>query len=179
MARRLLAPSALLLTLAFCARRPGPAPGKAPGGPARSSLLPAPRFLPPADGVVTEEQIDRFLRVRRAAKGRTDAEAAGALGVLPDEIAWTRARVLEALVALDERRVRESAAEVYARSIAALRTARGAARDPGRVRALEEQIAALERERLGVRREETPSPTLARNMRRVSARRAELEAVAP
>jgi len=143
------------------------------------SLLPPAAFEPPADGTLTPEQVDRFLRVRRAAKGRTDAQAARALGIPPDEIAWTRSRILEALVALDEKRVRESSAEAYGRAVAALRAARGGARDPARVRELEEQIAVLDRERAALRREDTPSPALARNMQRVAPRRAELEPLAP
>jgi hypothetical protein len=178
--RRLLA-AAFGLAVAFCGRAPrgGPPPKAEAASGGAGALLPAPRFVPPPDGVLTDEQVDRFLRVRRAAKGRTDTGAARALGIPPDEIAWTRARVIEALVALDERRVRESSAEVYVRAVAALRAARGGARDPARVRALEEQIAALERERLSLRREDTPSPALAGNMRRVAPRRTELEAVAP
>jgi hypothetical protein len=146
---------------------------------AAEALLPDPGFYPPADGLVTDEQMGRYLRVRRAAKGRTDAETALALGIRPEEIAWTRARIVEALVALDERRVREASAEVYAKSIATLRASRAAVRDPGRARALEEQIATLERERATFRRDETPAPALARNMRRIAARRTELEAVTP
>jgi hypothetical protein len=142
-------------------------------------FLPAPRFRPPADGVLSDEQVDRFIRVRRAAKGRTDAEAARALGVLPEEIAWTRARVVESLVALDARRVREASADVYAKALASLKAARAQTRDPGDARVLDEQMAALERERASIRREETPPPALARNMRSVSSRRAELESLAP
>lgn len=146
-----------------------------PGG----ALLRAPRFRPPADGVMTEEQVERFIRVRRAAKGRTDAESARALGIPPEELAWTRARIVEALVALDERRVRSASAEVYTKALAQLKASRTSVRNTDRARALDEQIAALERERASVRREESPSPVLARNMQRVAGRRAEIELVAP
>lgn len=157
------------------------APAAATPRPIGAGILPLPaaRFRPPADGILTEEQVEAFLRVRRAAKGRTDAEAASALGVPAEEIAWTRARIVEALVALDDRRVKESSAEVYARTIGVLRQARQETRDPIRARNLDEQIATLERERAGIRRVDTPAPALAANMRRVAVRRAEIETIAP
>ncbi len=138
-----------------------------------------PPFRPPADGLVTDQQVDQFIRVRRAAKGRTDAETARALEIAPEEIAWTRARVVEVLVALDEKRVREASAEVYAKALTSLKAARVKTRDPADSRVLDEQIAALERERATVRQEETPSQVLLTNMRKIAGRRAELEALAP
>jgi hypothetical protein len=117
--------------------------------------------------------------VRRAAKGRTDAESARALGISGDEVAWTRARIIEALVALDDRRVRDASAEAYAKAIAALRQARQSTRDPARARTLDEQVATMERERAAIRRGETPAPAAGENMRRVARRRAEIEALAP
>ncbi len=117
--------------------------------------------------------------MRRGAKGRTDDESARALGIPTDEFAWTRARIVEALVALDDRRVRDASAETYAKAIAALRQARQSTRDSARARTLDEQIATLERERAGIRRGETPAPAAAENMRRVARRRAEIEALAP
>ncbi len=171
--------SAALLACRRDSRRPAVDPEKAirqlPGG----SLLPTPAFRPPADGILTADQVDRFLRVRRAAKGRTDAESARALGISPEEISWTRARIVEAMVALDERRVRESSAEVYAKTLATLRAARAGVTNAERAKALEEQIATLERERTSLRSTETPSPALAANMQRVAARRAEIEPLAP
>lgn len=160
-------------------RQPAVDPARAirnlPGG----SLLPTPAFRPPADGILTADGVDRLLRVRRAAKGRTDAEAARALGISPEEIAWTRARVTEALVALDERRVRESSAEVYAKTIATLRAARAGVTNGERARTLDDQIATLDRERASLRTAETPAPALAANMRIVAGRRAEIEPLAP
>jgi hypothetical protein len=129
--------------------------------------------------LLTDEQVERFIRVRRAAKGRTDAESARALGVLPEELSWTRARIVEALVALDEKRVREASAEVYAKAVAQLKAAQSAARNPSDARVIEEQIAALEKDRSAFRREETSPPAPARNIARVAGRRAELEALAP
>ncbi len=174
-----LALSAALLACRRDSRQRAVDPEKAirqlPGG----SLLPTPAFRPPEDGILTSDQVDRFLRVRRAAKGRTDAESARALGISPEEISWTRGRIVEAMVALEERRVRESSAEVYAKTIATLRAARAGVTNAERAKALEEQIATLERERSSLRSTETPEPALAANMRRVAARRAEIEPLAP
>ncbi len=172
---------AATILLAGCRRLEDRAASPPPAPPpiAAGRLLPALRFKPPADGLLTEEQVDRFLRVRRAAKGRTDLEAAHALGIPAEEIAWTRARLVEALTALEDRRVKESSAEVYTRAAATLREARQSTRDPERARTLEEQIAILERTSVELRRAETPPAALAANMRRLASRRAEIESLAP
>ena len=96
----------------------------------------------------------------------------------PDEFAWVRARIVEALVALDGSRVREESGETYARAIASLRETLKSVRDPRTSRTVESQIAALERERAGMRRSEALPPALAANVRKVAARRAELDATA-
>ncbi|MGH9367743.1 MAG: hypothetical protein ACRD3M_08740 [Thermoanaerobaculia bacterium] len=179
--------SALALVVALAAAgagcgRPGDrAPSRQAGesSPSGGLLRAQPLFRPPADGLLTDEQVERFLRVRRAAKGRTDAESARALGVSAEEVAWTRARVIEALAALDEKRVRDASVEAYGKALAGLRSARASARDSGEASLLDQQIAALERERAAVRREETAPPALAGNLRKVADRRAELDAVAP
>jgi hypothetical protein len=172
-ALRLVLAAAILV--AGCRRPEGRASSPAPASLpiAAGRLLPAMRFQPPADGLLTDDQIDRFLRVRRAAKGRTDLEAARALGIPSEEISWTRARVVE------NRRVKESSADVYTRAVATLKEARQITRDPERARTLEEQIANLERMSAELRRAETRPPALAGNMRRVAPRRAEIEALAP
>lgn len=155
------------------ARPPEPRRLPAPGG------LPLLPFRPPADGLLSNRQIDLFLRVRRAAKGRSDADAARAIGASPEEFAWARARILEALVALDGRRVREASQEVYARTLASMREARKRVADPKETRALDEQIATLERERASMRRAEALPPSVARNARLLAGRLAEVETVFP
>ena len=87
--------------------------------------------------------METFLRVRRAAKGRTDAEAARALGVpaggdRPGPARASSKRSSPSMTA----RVKESSAEVYAK--ADRRAAASAAGDPRperRARNLDEQIA--------------------------------------
>ena len=136
-----------------------------------------PRFHPPADGVFTDAQLAAFLKVRRAAGNRSEAEAASALGVDPVEIAWVRARVIEALLALDARQVTEAAFESYGGAIAHLREARKATRDPKAAARLELEIAGLERERTSLRRGESPAAASSKNAAHLAPRRAELQAL--
>lgn len=135
----------------------------------------AARFLPPGDRLLTEVQIDRYIRVRRAAKGRSDQEVARAVGVDPEEFAWARARVVEAMIVLDAQRVRVASDETYARTIASLKETRKSVKDPQTLRTLDEQIAALEREKASLRQLDSSPPNIVANARRVMARRAEIE----
>jgi hypothetical protein len=132
-------------------------------------------FRPPGDGLLTDAHIERYIRVRRAAKGRTDAQASRAVGIDPDEFAWIRARVAEALLESDRRRVRAASDEVYGKTIASLRETRRGIRDAATARSVDEQIAGLERERASIRRTETVAAAVASNARKVAPRRAELD----
>ena len=165
-----------LVSVALCASAWGCRPSSAKGvaAPTIPGLPPVVRFRPPADGIVTEAQLNRYLRIHRAARGRSDDEAARAMGVDPEEAAWVRARVLEALVYLDTSQVRTAAEATYTRTIAALREASRSAKDPQTLRRLEEQIAGLERERAGLKTEPPPGPVAA-NAKRIAPRRAEFE----
>jgi hypothetical protein len=142
-------------------------------------IVPVLKFAPPADGILTDRQIDKYVAVLRAARGRTEADAASALGVDTDEHAWVRARVLEAMVFMEERRVRTASSETYARTIAQLHETRTSLRDAASVRSIDEQIAALERERASWRKLEPPAPAVAANARRLEKRRAEIDASRP
>jgi hypothetical protein len=150
------------------------APGRAGGVPA---LVAEPGFLPPADRLLTARHLDLYVKVRRAAKDRSEADAARALGIDPDEFAWVRARIVEAIVARDEDRVRQAAAATYDRTIASLRTTLQSVRDRETARTIQSQIAALEQERGGMRRPDPLPSDVAANARTVASRRAELEAV--
>jgi len=138
-----------------------------------------PRFRPPADGVFTVAQLDAFLRVRRAAGNRTEAQAASALGADPVEIAWVRARIVEGLLALEARQVTDAAFESYGGAIARLREARRSTRDPKTAARLDVEIAGLERERASLRKGEPPAPASLKNAARLAPRRAELLALGP
>jgi hypothetical protein len=141
----------------------------------RARLASSLSFQSPADGLLTEAQIDRYVKVRRAAKGRSDEDASRAVGVDLDEFAWVRSRIFESLLEADRRRVRTAADEVFGRTIASLRETRKSARDAATVRSLDEQIAGLERERAGLRKPEPVSAAVAANARRVAVRRAEID----
>ena len=160
------------LAAAFACRR---AAREAPK-PVLPALPRVVRFQPPADGLVTEAQLDRYLRARRSARGRTDEEASTAVGVDPEEVAWVRARVVEAIVYLESAEVRIAAEGTYSRTIAALRQAVAGAKDNETSRKLEEQIAALEKERAGLKAPAPPSPAVLANAKRIAPRRAELQA---
>jgi hypothetical protein len=137
-----------------------------------------PRFRPPADGLLTEGQIQMYLSVRRAAGAASDSDAARALQVDPAEFAWVRDRVVEALMALDARDVAEPAIEAYGTAIATLRVARRAqpgGREAGR---LDAEIAALERERGSVRSPDA-GPAAAVNAVRIRPHRAAIESLGP
>ena len=145
----------------------------------KSSLPAAPaivRFQPPADGLLTSAHIDHYIRVRRASRGRTDDEAASAVSVDPEEYAWARARILEAIVSLETSQVRGAAEGTYSRTIASLKEASRGAKDAETRRKLEEQIAALERERSSLKAPDPVAPNVAANAKRVSSRRAEIQA---
>jgi len=142
---------------------------------ARAGLAVRAQFRPPADGLLTDAQIDRYVKVRRAAKGRSDEDAARAVGVDPDEVGWVRARIEEALLEADRRRIRASSDEVYGKTIAALRETRRSVRYEKDARILDEQIAGLERERATLRRADPVPASVAANSRRVAGRRAEID----
>jgi hypothetical protein len=137
------------------------------------------RFQPPADGLLTDAQIDRYVRVRRAARGRSDEEAARAVGVDPEEFGWVRTRIVEALVALDTSQLRVAAEATYGRTIASLREAARSVKDRETLRRMEEQIAGLERERGSLKAGDKPPAAIAANARRVASRRAEIESARP
>jgi hypothetical protein len=148
------------------------------GSPSRSAVpavRSAARFVPPADGLVTDAQLDRYVKVRRAARGRTDEKTAQAVGVNAEELAWVRSRVLEAVVYLETTQVRNAADGTYARTIASLKEAAKGARDRETIRKLEEQIAALERERASLKTADATPPAVIANARKIAPRRAELE----
>ena len=113
--------------------------------------------------------------MRRATRGRSEEETARAVGVDPEELAWVRSRVVEALVSLDTAQVRSAADGTYARTIAAVREAAKTVKNPETLRRLNEQIVLLERERASLKPPEAPPAAVAANARRVAARRADLE----
>ncbi len=137
-----------------------------------------PAFSPPADGLLTDAEIDTFIRVRKASGRRPPSEVAGEMEVDPAEFAWVRARIGEALMALDAQRATEAAAGSYAEALAGLRETRRTTRDVRTAARIDAEIAALERERSSLRRPIPASPA-SRNAARIAPRRAELEQIGP
>jgi hypothetical protein len=135
------------------------------------------RFEPPADSRLTDAQIDLFLRVRKTAgAGGSDSEAATRLGASPAEFDWVRARIVEALLALDSRQASAAVLDAYTRAIDTLREARRGAVDRASAGKIEGEIAAFERERATLRRPDPLAAVVAANSARVEKRRAEIEA---
>lgn len=144
----------------------------------RSRLEPG--FQPPADARLTDAQIDMYLRVRRAmGDADTGAEAATRLGASPAEFDWVRARIVEALLALDSRQATAASHESYGRAIATLQEARRGALDAPSANRVEREIAALERERQTLRRPDPLNAVVAANAARIEKRRAEIESPVP
>jgi len=141
-----------------------------------SNLALNPQFRPPADGLLTDALIDRYLSARRSTARK---DAAPAIRVDPDETAWVEVRIREALAILEARHLRAETEDGYARAIASLRQARESVHDKESARTLNEQIATLEKERASLKALDSATPALAANARRVSARRAEIDAVRP
>jgi hypothetical protein len=152
-----------------------PSQTKAPRGPALPAIPSIVRFRPPTDGLLTVAQVDRYARVRRTARGRTDEDAARAAGVDPEEVAWVRTRVVEAIIYLETAQVRSAAEGTYARTIASLREAAKNPKDRDTLRRLEQQIALLEKERAGLKAADPAPAAVVANARLVAPRRAELE----
>ena len=148
-----------------------------PVGAIRAGVRPA--FKEPPDGLLTDTQIETFLKILRMAKEGTVSDAVRSLGADPEEFAWVRARVREARIAWESERVAAAASESYGRALAALREARSAARDGKTAARLDAEIAALERERASLRKGASlPAPTV-QNAARLSRRRSEFEAATP
>jgi hypothetical protein len=139
-----------------------------------------PRFQPPADGRLTDAQIDMYIRVRRATGGAASGrEAAARLGASPAEYDWVRGRVVEALLALDSRQATTAVLESYGRALGALREARQGAVQAASARRIEVEIAALERERQATRRPDPLLAVVAANAAKIEKRRAEIQSAGP
>ena len=138
-----------------------------------------PVFVPPSDGLLTPGHIDLFLKVRASSRGGTVGEALASSGADVGEFTWVRARIQEALMALEADRIAAASSESYARGIAAVREARKAARDAKTAARLDAQIAALERERATLRRPNAGIASVSKNAVLVARRRAEIEAAGP
>ena len=172
--------AAALLLLFFGCSKPASPPaqtGQARAGLSKLALIQ--RFRPPADGLLTDAMIDRYLKVRRAARGQPEEDAASALRADPGETVWVEARIREALAELNTRRLRAETEDGYARAISSLKQARESIRDKESAKTLNEQIVTLEKERASLKALDSGTPGLVANARRIAGRRAEIDSVRP
>lgn len=116
-------------------------------------------YQPPADGRLTEEQVRKYLEVkRRARQDRTaepppedseepsaaaDLRAALELGYNPKELSWVQERVLEAWIALRGQELDRKIAESRNQMIRDLEARLQSATDPKQKAELEKQIAEI------------------------------------
>ena len=171
---RALSAAVAVLTLASC--RKFEAPKLDPVRALQAKVRP--RFTPPADGLLKPAQIDAYIKVLGASGRRSPSDVAESLQVDPVELSWVRARIAEALLALDARQVSDGALETYGATLARLRETRKTTRDPKAASRLDAEIAVLEKERASLHRPVAASAA-SRNAVLVAARRAELERVGP
>jgi hypothetical protein len=114
-------------------------------------------YQPPADGRMTEEQLRKYLEVKRRARQGRSAEAAGGdepakaadlraaleLGYNPKEIGWVQERVLEAWIALRGQELDRKIAESRNQMLQDLEARLKNAADPQQKAELEKQIAEI------------------------------------
>lgn len=137
-----------------------------------------PSFQPAADGLLTDAQIDTWVRFRKAAGRRPPSDVTREMDVDSAELAWVRARITEALLVLDAKQVADAAYEAYGTALARLRDTRRTTHDARAAARIDAEIAAIERERAALKRNDSLTPA-SRNGARVAARRAELERIGP
>jgi hypothetical protein len=121
----------------------GEAPvARAPSGPTERL------YRPPADGRLTEAQVQAFvarLRAPKAAAREADEGASPDGRRATDEDLWVRQKVLEARMRIDERTAARREAEIDRKTAEALRGAAASSTDPATRDSIAKQIADLER----------------------------------
>jgi hypothetical protein len=133
------------------------------GDPGASRVPAAPAterpYRPPADGRLTESQVQAYLAAIRALPARAGSsspdgsraspekadDGAGSLHGSAEEYRWVRQKVLESEMRLDERAAVRREVEIDRTAAAALRQAASASTDPPTRESLARQIADLER----------------------------------
>ncbi len=154
------------------------------------------RYVPPADGRLTPDQVRAYLAVVReeAAGGKSapatsrggdpffepEVAAARKLGLNFEEHLWVKQRVVEAEILADEIEARRKNAETFRRTIASLRAAAGASPDPATRETVARQISELEQEAAENERalRLPPPPAAAANLALVARFRKDLDAAA-
>lgn len=108
-------------------------------------------YRPPADGRLTERQVQEYVAALRSAApagaARESADEAGSpdASARTDEALWVRQQVLEAEMRLDERAAARREAEIDRKTADTLRGVAAASTDPATRETLARQVADLER----------------------------------
>jgi len=139
----------LFVVLAAACRGESPVPG----APAPSIARP---YRPPADGRLSERQLQAYVAGRKARPAAERAEGGGTDGLderrVGDELLWVRQKVLESEMRLDEREASRREIEIDRKTAASLRAAAAASTDPATKDSLARQAGDLERRALETER---------------------------
>ena len=122
--------------------------GEAPVARAPAAAPAERLYRPPADGRLTERQVQAYLASLKAPRpaGREPDEGVVFDGrPASDEYLWVREKVLEAEMRLDERAAARREAEIDRKTAEALRGAAAASTDPATRDSIAKQIAELEK----------------------------------
>ena len=202
--RASLAAAGLLAALALGAGRDDGTAGGTPSASRRSGKVEREGYRPPADGVLTVDQVEAFLKVRREAlrelstagppaplegeqgiSGASESRAAEIraarqLSVPVEEYLWVRERVLEAEAAAVTAKLNADILVLLEKTLASLRERRAAAPDEPSRQILDEQIASFSAEAARVKREagEKEPESVRANMKVLEPHRPRLSAIA-
>lgn len=161
-------------------------------------------YRPPSEAILTQAQVDSFLRVRMetvrilsapgaaaplegeegisgALESRAaEIRAARALSVPVEEYLWVRERVLEAEAAVLTAKLNADILALLEKTLASLRERRASAPDEPSRQLLDEQLASFQEEATRVRREaaEKEPDSVRANARLLEAHRPRLTAIA-
>jgi hypothetical protein len=133
----------LFVVLAAACRDENPVPR----APVPSIVRP---YRPPADGHLSERQLQEYVAARKARPAAERAEAGGTGDGLDerrggDELLWVRQKILESEMRLDEREADRREIEIDRKTAASLRAAAAASSDPSTKDSLARQAGDLER----------------------------------
>jgi hypothetical protein len=202
--RASLAVPVLLAALVLGACRDGGTGGGTPAESRRTGRVEREGFRPPADAVLTADQVEAFLKVRREAvrelsvpgppaplegeegiSGASESRAAEiraarSLSVPVEEYLWVRERVLEAEAAAVTAKLNADILALLEKTLASLRDRRAAAPDEASRQILDEQIASFSAEAARVKHEaaEKEPESVRANMKVLEPHRPKLSAIA-
>lgn len=199
-----LAAAGLVAVLVLGACRDDGRSGGAPAETRRSGRAEREGYRPPADGILSPDQVEAFLKVRREAvrelstagtpvplegeegiSGASESRAAEiraarSLSVPAEEYLWVRERVLEAEAATVTAKLNADILALLERTLASLRERRSAAPDDASRQLLDEQLATFGAEAVRVKREaaEKEPESIRANMKVLEPHRQKISAIA-